>query len=85
MITAAEWKHTPTHRELSCSFLPVICPKNLPIKAMIKTEMSPYIYTAVFILKHFINYLSKDHFAILVLLYLSSVCPNQERDRLYSF
>jgi len=47
---------------------------------MIKTEMSPYIYTAVFILKHFINYLSKDHFAILILLYLSSVYPNQKKE-----
>lgn len=41
--------------------------------------MSPYISTAAFILKHFISYLSKDHSAILTLLYLSSVYPNQKK------
>lgn len=54
-------------------------PKISSLKAVIKTEMSPFIYTAVFILKHFINYLSKDHcntdFAVFLLC-----LPNHKKE-----
>lgn len=46
---------------------------------MIKTEMSPYIYTAVLILMRFISYLSKDHFAIDFAVFILCLPKSEKR------